>query len=384
MTFANRVLNSPKSPIKHFPNDRMSPLAKHSIPTSPIKPSSPYRKLPLSSPSRYTSAISSPYTKVQPRKDLPKKPYLSIDISGIPSNFYQNPLDWSRKNVIGIIHQSKPTIFSLDLTKQLPLSVPFYKCLSLKFSHCGDFVSIGSEKGAFCISDIEQNKVMYNYMNGRSGINSIEQNNERILLTHIDGIVSIIDIREEPMRPTLLEAHDGYGITSKISPDGKKFITTAEDKVVKIFDFRNLDTVYQKYTATESSVRAVEWSPNENNVAAVGGGTGDRTIRIFNTDTADTITSAKTGAQICNIFWNKEYNEIVATHGFSDCNISLWRANDLKHVSTYHVNHDRVLFAALSHDKSKLVTASPQDPMMFWLMFPQSEEKSSIKTTDIR
>ena len=385
-TYAERVLQTPKTPRSkpHFSIEKKSPGIKPSIPSSPIRSSSPYRNsIPLSSPLRI-SGPSSPFFKPLVRKDLPSKPYLSIELPGIPSNFYQNPIDWSKKNMISIVTDKIPSIYSVDQTGIFSLPAPYDECLSMKFNLDGDYINIGTNDGYFYITNIETNDIVYRKRNCLSAINSIDQSVDKIVCSQNDGMVSVFDIRDNAMRIAYVESHDGYGISSKISPDGSKFISTSEDKAVKIYDFRNLEKVYLNYGASESSVRAVEWSPNVSNVAALGGGTGDRTIRIFNIDTGETLQSVKIGAQICNIFWNKDYNEIVATHGFSDYNITLWRGSDLKHITTYHVNHDRVLFAALSDDKSKLVTATPADPMMFWLMFPNSEKKSSVKSQNIR
>ena len=390
MSFAERVLQSPKTPRSklRFGPDRMSPLIKTSMPNSPVKkssPSSPFlsRKSPISR-SSISLITSSPIKKVEVRKDLPTKPFLTMDVNGIPSNFYQNPIDWSKKNCVGIVNGRRPTVISLDNCGVLPFYFPYGDCLSFHFSPDGDYASVGSEAGVISVFDLVEGKIVSSIQNSNAAVNCIDQNDNSLICIQNDGIVSIIDTREDTASPVLIQAHDGYGITVKISPDGNRFISTAEDFIVKVWDFRNLTKSFLEYKESKSSVRAVEWSPIDSDIVCIGGGTGDRNIRLFSIVNGETTSTTSVGAQICNLFWNKDYNEIVSTHGFSDFNISLWQGKDLKHITTYHANHDRVLYAALSADKSKIVTASPLDPLMFWLMFPRSEQKSAVSTKEIR
>jgi WD40 repeat protein len=52
--------------------------------------------------------------------------------------------------------------------------------------------------------------------------------------------------------------------------------------------------------------RALSWSPTAPGIIASGGGTSDKTIRIWNAETGTTINAVDTGSQVCNLLWNEE------------------------------------------------------------------------------
>lgn len=55
----------------------------------------------------------------------------------------------------------------------------------------------------------------------------------------------------------------------------------------------------------------------QNHLLASGGGTADRHIRFWNTQTGSALSSIDTGSQVCNLMFSKTCNEIVSTHGYS-------------------------------------------------------------------
>ena len=50
---------------------------------------------------------------------------------------------------------------------------------------------------------------------------------------------------------------------------------------------------------------------------ATGGGTADRCIRFWNTQTLSPINYLDTGSQVCNLLFSKNTSELVSTHGYS-------------------------------------------------------------------
>lgn len=386
MSNGDRIIQTPRTPkIKTMnSSDIMSPLIKTPKNKSPLlkKSHSSYPDFfsNLSSP----RIVSSPLMKRPVRNDIPTKPYFTYDIGHVIPDFYRSPLDWSAQNIIGMIGQKKPLLYNLDLNKSIQIFYPFNDCNALKFSPNGGIMALGSDNGVISIFSFEGNQIIASYQNNHTSVNSIEYNNNCLISSNNDGTVTIYDDRDSNENPIILQAFESYVITTKINPTGNLFMVSSDSPIVRIWDFRKLDEPYCEFSELNSTVRAVDWNPLQPNIAAVGGGFEDRQIKIFNSDNGKILSCATTTSQICNIFWNKDYNEIVATHGFTDYHISLWRASDLRKLSTINVNHDRVLYAAMSRDNSRLVTSSPKDPLMFWLMFPKSATKTDIESKFIR
>ena len=51
-----------------------------------------------------------------------------------------------------------------------------------------------------------------------------------------------------------------------------------------------------------AAVKALAWSPHKHNILATGGGTADKSIRMWNTTTYEEILKYDTGSQVCNLF----------------------------------------------------------------------------------
>jgi cell division cycle 20-like protein 1 (cofactor of APC complex) len=63
-----------------------------------------------------------------------------------------------------------------------------------------------------------------------------------------------------------------------------------------------------KFHEHKAAVKAIGWCPSNPSVLASGGGTADRHIRFFSTQTLTQNYSIDTGSQICNLVFSKISN----------------------------------------------------------------------------
>ena len=89
----------------------------------------------------------------------------------------------------------------------------------------------------------------------------------------------------------------------------------------------------QHHTA---AVKALSWCPWQRNILASGGGTVDRTIRIWNASNGNNLKCVDTGSQVCALQWNEHHKEIISSHGFSDNQLIIWRYQDMHRVSHHY------------------------------------------------
>jgi cell division cycle 20-like protein 1 (cofactor of APC complex) len=68
----------------------------------------------------------------------------------------------------------------------------------------------------------------------------------------------------------------------KWSIDGNMIASGGNDKIVQIWDFR-ADQNICKFQEHVAAVKALAWSPHQNYILSTGGGSSDKTIRIWNT-----------------------------------------------------------------------------------------------------
>jgi len=126
------------------------------------------------------------------------------------------------------------------------------------------------------------------------------------------------------------------------------------------------------YTEHSAAVKALSWCPHKPAVLATGGGTNDRTIRLWNTNVsgAASFQALDTGSQVCCMHWSQLANELVTTHGFSQNLITVWQCPELNPLATLAGHTYRVLYMAVSPDGSTIVTGSGDQTLRFWNLFP--------------
>lgn len=139
----------------------------------------------------------------------------------------------------------------------------------------------------------------------------------------------------------------------------------------------------------QAAVKALAWCPFQRNTLASGGGTADRTIRLWNTSSGVNLSTTDTGSQVCALQWSDTYRELVSSHGFSDNQLCLWKYNSasnadaLVKMKEFRGHTARVLHMARSPDGTQIVTAGADESLRFWDMFSPSTgsgRRSSIGT----
>ena len=128
-----------------------------------------------------------------------------------------------------------------------------------------------------------------------------------------------------------------------------------------------------------AAVKAIAWSPHQHNILASGGGTADRTIRFWNTNTFEQIYKIDTGSQVCNLVFSKSTNELVSTHGYSLNQINVWKLPNMQKIATLTGHSFRVLYLSLSPDGQSIVTGAGDKTLKFWNIFPPFKSNCNSK-----
>jgi cell division cycle 20-like protein 1 (cofactor of APC complex) len=162
----------------------------------------------------------------------------------------------------------------------------------------------------------------------------------------------------------------------KWSYDGKLLASGGNDNKLMVWTLQKSIPI-QKFNSHISAVKAVEWSNQKLGLLASGGGTQDRTIKFWNTNTMKMIESIDTCSQVCNIAFSKITNEFVTTHGYSDNLILVWDFEKLEVIATLKGHRDRVNFLATSPDGSKIVTGAGDETIRFWEVFKKDEDDNN-------
>jgi len=76
------------------------------------------------------------------------------------------------------------------------------------------------------------------------------------------------------------------------------------------------------------------WSPTHSNIIASGGGTNDRTIKVWNISSGNLLKSIDAESQVSGLLWSENYREIISSHGFSRNHLAVWKYPDMSKVKS--------------------------------------------------
>ena len=185
------------------------------------------------------------------------------------------------------------------------------------------------------------------------------------------------------------------------SPDYSSLASGGNDNKVLVWSYNatgGSSKPVSSYAEHTAAVKALAWSPHQHGLLASGGGTNDRTIRLWNTLTDEPIMAVDTGSQVCNLAWSRYAPELLSTHGYQDSQVALWEypsmrlmAKLLSHsqrVGTVVLGSDRlidcfgsnfliqinffsnqVLYLAVAPDGKRIVTGAGDQSLRFWEVF---------------
>jgi cell division cycle 20-like protein 1 (cofactor of APC complex) len=130
-----------------------------------------------------------------------------------------------------------------------------------------------------------------------------------------------------------------------------------------------------KITDHSAAVKALAWSPHKNSLLATGGGSTDKSIKLWNTSEMTCLKSSDTGSQVCNMIFSTSTNELVSTHGYSLNSIMVWNTKKMQRIATLEGHSYRVLYLAKSPDEETILTGSGDQTLRFWKLFPSSKNE---------
>ena len=109
-----------------------------------------------------------------------------------------------------------------------------------------------------------------------------------------------------------------------------------------------------------------------------GGGSTDKTIKIWNIYENSCLKSIDTGSQVCTITYSKNTDEIISTHGFSLNSVNVWNAKNMKKVATLQGHTYRVLYMAKSPEEDSIVTGSGDQTLRFWKIWSGVDKRRQV------
>jgi len=297
-----------------------------------------------------------------PRK-IPTVPYKVLDAPALQDDFYLNLVDWSSTNVLAVGLSSCVYLWSACTSKVTKLCDlgPDDSVTSVSWTQRGTHLAVGTSVGEVQIWDAAKCQTTRVMTGHQARVGTLCWSGHMLSSGSRDRLILQRDVRVPDHFTSKLCGHKQEVCGLKWSADGQQLASGGNDNKLYVWSAHATSPLL-RFTEHTAAVKAISWSPHQNGLLASGGGTADRCIRFWNTQTASALSCVDTGSQVCNLCWSKNVNELVSTHGYSQNQIVVWRYASMSKVATLNL--------AMSPDGQTIVTGAGDETLRFWNVFP--------------
>ncbi|KAF3781131.1 Cell division cycle 20-1 cofactor of APC complex [Nymphaea thermarum] len=319
---------------------------------------------------------------------LPKSSDRILDAPNLMDDYYLNVLDWGSNNVLAVALGSTLYLWSADTGKVRVLMEveEDHYLTSVAWGGDGNTISVGTSNSDIQIWDCKAQRKIRSLSGHMKRVGCLAWNGS--LLTSGSGDSTIInrDVRSRSNIVSRLRAHAQEVCGLRWSGSGNQLASGGNDNLLHIWDASVMASSSQGYlhrlTEHRAAVKAIAWCPYQSNILASGGGTADRCIKMWNTQTGQCISSTDTQSQVCALEWNRHQKEILSSHGYSQNQLSLWRYPSMTKLGELKGHTSRVLYLSQSPDGTTVVSASADETLRFWKVFVPPQASKKLKEDD--
>lgn len=308
--------------------------------------------------------------------EIEQSPASVLDAPGLRDDFYLNILDWSPNDLLAVALDA--TVYLWEASTSSVRAVcqvdeQFNYISAVSFTSDGSKIICGNSQGCLSMTDVGSEALVRNYHIkdvGRVASIAVATSDPTFTVGTRSGKLFHLDPRDHSRPAAILSGHRLEVCGLKRSPEETLLASGGNDNLVLIWDLRWPGGPQWTQDCHEAAVKALAWCPWKSRLLATGGGTADRRIRFWNTQTNICSREIQTDSQICGLHWSKSAHEIVSTHGFSSNELALWHYPSTKKILGIRAHESRVLHAVMSGDGETMVTAAANEHLKFWKIFP--------------
>jgi cell division cycle 20, cofactor of APC complex len=334
----------------------------------------------------YTANREAPAKKIKSTRYISATPERILDAPDLVDDYYLNLLDWSAQNILAIA--LGPTVYlwnasdgSIETLCELEEGD---HVTSVSWGADGKYLSVGTDSACVQLWDVEQKKQLRNMQGHEARVGALSWNGHVLSSGSRDTTVVNHDVRIAEHNIATLTGHTQEVCGLKWSPNGMQLASGGNDNLLNIWDASDAlgHGPAPKYTfnAHQAAVKALAWCPWQENTLASGGGTADRCIRFWNTQTGSCLNTVDTKSQVCSLVWSPHEKELMSSHGFSQNQLTVWKFPQMTKVTELTGHTSRVLHTALSADGTTVVSAAADETLRFWKVFGGKDKGKKAKS----
>lgn len=309
----------------------------------------------------------------KPPRNIPRTPFKTLEAPSIQDDFYLNLVDWGSQNLVAVALGSSVYLWNaLTSSVNRLCDLSGDQVTSVAWADRGSHLAVGSTAGTIQIWDATKSAMVQEVSAHRQRVCAMSWNRHTLASGSRDRNISCYDTRARSVTNRFV-GHKQEICGLRWSPDYRYLASGGNDNKLLVWDPAATAQPLHRLTEHSAAVKAIAWSPHQRSLLASGGGTVDRSIRIWNLSGETPLKSTMsidTGSQVCNLAWSKNVNEIVSTHGYSQNQVVVWSFPSMAPIANLTGHTMRVLYLAVSPDGQTIITGAGDETLRLWNVFP--------------
>ena len=346
----------------------------------------------------YSATGSTGQKKSNPKlvsRHIPSCPTRVLDAPELLDDYYINLLSWNDSNVLAVALAN--TVYLWNAASGDIQELCTYEDDTSSDAHIssvswvqegGVHLAVGTSGGKTQLWDVHACKQLRSMDGHTDRVSSLAWNRHILSSGSRDTNIINHDVRVSRHCVTTMTAHGQEVCGLAWSQDGEVLASGGNDNLLCLWDASASSPVVAeprfRKTDHQAAVKALAWSPHERHLLATGGGTADRCIKFWNSQTGSLLNSIDTGSQVCSLLWNPHEKEILSSHGYARNELNLWKYPSMAKIKELEGHTSRVLHLACSPDGETVVSAAGDETLRFWNIFcPPTSTKSKKSASEM-
>ncbi|KAG7366807.1 cell division cycle protein 20 [Nitzschia inconspicua] len=329
-------------------------------------------------------------------RKIPSQPCRILDAPDLVDDYYLNLISWSDDNILAVALAHCVYLWNAGTGEiQHLATIEGEEDYVTSVAWCtvtgqSKYLAIGTNSNVVQLWDTHASKLVRTLRGHTGRVASIAWNQHWLSSGGRDSLIIQNDVRSANPIVARYRAHEQEVCGLKWNEDGTALASGGNENYLCIWDAkmssRQRDSPFTSYVAPrlllkqhKAAVKALDWCPFNRGLLASGGGTADRTIKLWNSNSGAMLKSIDTGSQVCSVLWSKHQRELCSSHGFSENQLILWKygnRSSLTKVKELTGHTARILSLACSPDGSTVVSAAGDESLRFWNVFGSAPQTS--------
>ena len=248
---------------------------------------------------------------------------------------------------------------------------------SVSWGADGRHVAVGTNNAEVQIWDASQCKKVRTLRGHAARVGAVSWNGSQLATGSRDNSIMVHDVRIREHCTSTLQVHQQEVCGLKWSPSGNQLASGGNDNLLHIFDASSIGNqqALHRLDAHQAAVKARVVSVPVQLVKA-GGGTADRCIKFWNTNTGAMLNSVDTHCKCARCSGTRTNESFCRRTVTAKNQLCLWKYPTMTKMAEMTGHQARVLHMAQSPDGTTVVSAAADETLRFWRCFDNAAEKT--------